>query len=404
LQAKRAAADIAMANVIRESSSWLIQAPMTMLVLSACAFCVMAVFLHLASIVAVTARIRRSGAEAVRGQTVEGVSIVRPVCGIDNFTEETLLSGFRLEYPNYEILFCVAQSSDPVVPLVRRLIELHPGVPARLLVGTERISTNPKLNNVVKGWIAASHAWIVMADSNVLMPPDYLHRLLRSWRADTGLVSSPPIGCAPGNVWAELECAFLNTYQARWQCFADGVGMGFAQGKTMLFRRDILESAGGIRALAFDAAEDAASTKLVRKNGLRVRLVDRPFPQPLGYRTAAEVWRRQMRWARLRRDTFRYYFVPEIMAGGVPPLAACAIFAASNDWSVVGALTVFGAIWYGAEIVLAYAAGWHLSWRSPFLWLFRDLLLPVLWSASWLGNEFVWRGNSMRVVDRNSAA
>jgi ceramide glucosyltransferase len=73
----------------------------------------------------------------------------------------------------------------------------------------------------------------------------------------------------------------------------------------MLFRRDIVESAGGIRALASEAAEDAASTKLVRKSGLRVRLVDRPFPQPLGYRAAAEVWRRQIRWARLRRDTFK---------------------------------------------------------------------------------------------------
>jgi ceramide glucosyltransferase len=58
--------------------------------------------------------------------------------------------------------------------------------------------------------------------------------------------------------------------------------MGFAQGKTMLFRRDLLKSAGGIRALAFEAAEDAAATKLVRKTGLRVRVVDQPFPQPLG--------------------------------------------------------------------------------------------------------------------------
>jgi ceramide glucosyltransferase len=377
---------------------------MTMPVLAACAFCAIAAFLHLASIVAVMERIRRSGAEASGGESVEGVSIVRPVCGMENFTEQTLLSGFHLEYPNYEIVFCVAQASDPVVPLLQRLIELHPDVPARLLIGAEHISANPKLNNVAKGWAAASHAWIVMADSNVLMPPDYLHRLLRVWRADTGLVSSPPIGCAPGNVWAELECAFLNTYQARWQYLADSAGMGFAQGKTMLFRRDIVESAGGIRALASEAAEDAASTKLVRESGLRVRLVDRPFPQPLGYRTAAEVWRRQMRWARLRRDTFKYYFIPEIAAGGVPPLAACAIFAASNDWPVAGTLATFATIWYGAEVVMAYAAGWHLSWRSPFLWLLRDLLLPVLWSASWLGNEFVWRGNSMRVVNRNSAA
>ena len=232
-----------------------------MLALSACAFCAIAAVLHLASIATVVRRMRRSESDEAGGETLEGISIVRPVCGLENFTEETLLSGFRLEYPDYEILFCVAQPSDPVIPLVRRLIELHPHVPARLLIGNECVSANPKLNNVVKGWIAASHPWIVMADSNVLMPPDYLHRLLESWRPDTGLVSSPAIGCAPGNVWAELECAFLNTYQARWQGFADSIGLGFAQGKTMLFRRAILESAGGIRALGLESAEDAASTE-----------------------------------------------------------------------------------------------------------------------------------------------
>ena len=150
-------------------------------------------------------------------------------------------SAFRLDYPNYEILFCVAQPADPVLPLVRRLIELNPDVAARLLIGNEGVSANPKLNNVVKGWLAASHPWIVMADSNVLMPPDYMRRMLTTWRADTGLVSSPAVGCAPANIWAELECAFLNTYQVRWQCFADSIGMGFAQGKTMLFCRGLLD-------------------------------------------------------------------------------------------------------------------------------------------------------------------
>src|SRR5262244_2245854 len=372
---------------------------MTMPVLAACAFGVMAAILHVVSIAAVMHRIRRPEVEPSEAGTAKGVSIVRPVCGLENFSEETLSSAFRLEYPNYEILFCVAQPTDPVLPLVRGLIELHPEVPARLLIGTERVSVNPKLNNVVKGWLAASHPWIVMADSNVLMPSDYLRRLLATWRADTGLVSSPAVGCAPANIWAELECAFLNTYQVRWQCFAESIGMGFAQGKTMLFRRALLERAGGIRVLALEVAEDAAATKLVRKNDLRVRVVDRPFSQPLGHRTAAEVWRRQLRWARLRRDTFRFYFVPE----SIPPLAACSIVVASTDWPVAGALTAFGAIWYSAEAALAYAAGWHLTWRSPFLWMLRDALLPILWSASWLGNGFVWRDRPMRVLSRSSA-
>ena len=105
---------------------------MRMLALSACAFCAIAAALHLASIAAVVMRMRRSEADEAEEETLAGVSIVRPVCGLENFTEETLLSGFLLEYPDYEILFCVAQQSDPIIPLIRRLIELHPHVRPRL--------------------------------------------------------------------------------------------------------------------------------------------------------------------------------------------------------------------------------------------------------------------------------
>jgi ceramide glucosyltransferase len=243
-----------------------------------------------------------------------------------------------------------------------------------------------------------------MADSNVLMPSDYLHQLLGTWRADTGLVSSPAIGTSPDGMAAEIECAFLNTYQARWQCFVDEIGIGFAQGKTMLYRKELLEAAGGIRALAAELAEDAATTKIVRRQGLRVRVVDRPFPQPLGHRTLAEMWRRQIRWARLRRDTFLLYFVPELFAGGVLPLAACGILAGMNDWPLTETLLVFASMWYGIEALLAAVSGWHLTWRSPVAWLLRDLLIPWLWVASWLRNDFVWRETAMRVADRGSTA
>ena len=47
-----------------------------------------------------------------------------------------------------------------------------------------------------------------------------------------------PIGARPHNFWAGLECAFLNTLQARYQYVSESLGFGFAQGKTMLFRRD----------------------------------------------------------------------------------------------------------------------------------------------------------------------
>jgi hypothetical protein len=53
--------------------------------------------------------------------------------------------------------------------------------------------------------------------------------------------------------------------------------------------------------------------------------------QPLGVRSAAEVWRRQTRWARLRRATFKLYFLPELLTGSVPALIAGAVAAAALE-------------------------------------------------------------------------
>ncbi len=69
----------------------------------------------------------------------------------------------------------------------------------------------------------------------------------------------------------------------------DSLGRGFAQGKTMLWRRADLERSGGIEALASEVAEDAAATKIVRGAGRKVRLLGQPLAQPLGRRSAAEV-------------------------------------------------------------------------------------------------------------------
>jgi ceramide glucosyltransferase len=325
--------------------------------------------------------------------------VLRPVRGLEPYDELTLRSGFELSYPAYELILCCAHADDPAVPAIRRLMVEHPTVAARLLIGDDAATSNPKLNNLIKGWRAARHDWIVMADSNVLMPRDYLQRLLSGWRGDTGLLCAPPIGCLPRGFWAEVECAFLNTYQARWQYAADTVGLGFAQGKTMLWRRADLEQAGGICALGAEIAEDAAATKLVRGAGRRVRLVDRAFAQPLGRRSVAQVWSRQLRWAKLRRATFPAFFLPEILSGSLAPLLAAGFAAHAADLPVVGTVAALAAYWYACEAFLARMAGWHVGAWSPLAWLVRDLMLPVLWAQAWLGNSFRWRGNDMSLAD-----
>jgi ceramide glucosyltransferase len=373
---------------------------MESLALIALIFAAVATLLHLVSTAISLVRLRKDRPNnAAKVPAGERVTIIRPVCGVDPFERLTLCSTFKLDYGDYDIIFCSASEQDPVVPLVRALIAEHPQVSAKLLIGDDRSTPNPKLSNLMKGWRAATAPWIVMADSNVLMPESYINELFQAWKPGTGLVCSPPIGSHPQGFWAELECAFLNTYQARWQLSADAVGFGFAQGKSMLWRRQDLEKAGGIRALALEIAEDAAATKIVRGRGQIVRLVDRPFPQPIGRRSARQVWDRQVRWARLRRATFVPYYLLELLTGSLLPIAA-GMYAAAGigiDPFLTGVALV--AIWFGAEDVLARAGGWHISTWSPAAWLVRDLALPILWLQGFAGNRFTWRGTNMTVAD-----
>jgi ceramide glucosyltransferase len=349
-------------------------------------------------------RCRREGTRRAAPHPAPSVSIVQPLCGVEAFSRETLASIFALDYPDYEILFCVADPADPIAPMARRAIAANPGIPARLLIGDDRVSANPKLNNVVKGWKAASRPWVIIADSNVLMPPDYIQRLLARWRANTGIVCAPPIGGRPGSFPAEIECAFLNTYQARWQYAAETLGFGFAQGKTMLWRRDVLEAGGGIEALGVEIAEDAAATKLLHRANLRAHLVNQPFQQPLGERSWRDVWGRQARWARLRRATFALYFAPELITSSLFPIAAAGFAAPEVGLQPAAAVALAAFLWYGAEAALAGIAGWPLAWSSPPAWIARDILLPWLWVRAWSRDQFVWRGNVMSVDDEALAA
>jgi ceramide glucosyltransferase len=372
---------------------------MSLAILALTLFAAITLALHLASVAVAMRRCRPSTQMLEASPDSPPVSIVLPVCGLDNYLEDTLRSAFRLDHPRYELIICVARPEDPAVPVVQRLMSDHRWIDARLLIGDERISENPKLNNVFKGWREARHPFVSICDSNVLLPRDYIQRLLSQFDPQTGLVCSPPIGCRPDGFFAELECAMLNNYQARWQCFADFIGFGFAQGKTLFWRKADLERAGGIRVLGTESAEDAACTKIVRNLGLRVRLMQPPVRQPLGLRRASDVWKRQRRWARLRRASFPFWFALEIFSGALAPLAAVIAAALLAGLPAVAPALAFLAVWYGAEWLLSVKAGWHTSRWSVATFMLRDLMLPVLYSNAWLGRGFEWRGNDMRAVE-----
>jgi len=357
--------------------------------------------LHLFSIALVMVRLRGGEERVFPRRDAPRITLMRPVHGLEHALEATLVSGLRLDYPNAQLLFCAEDGDDPAAELLRRLIKQHPKAHAQLLIGRDPVSQNPKLNNLMKGWRAADGEWVAMADSNILLPPDYLSRLLARWGPGTGLVSSPAIGVEADGWGGALECAFLNTYEARWQLAADQLGRGYAQGKTLFWKRSFLAEAGGPEALAGEIAEDAASTKVVRGAGLKVRLTRRPFAQPVGRRPWKKVWARQLRWAVIRRLGFPAVFLLEPLTGAALPLLAftTGVAFAGLPGTLAG---LFAVLWYGGEWALARLAGWPASARDIAAMVWRDALIPALWLAAWRQSSFDWQGNQLQDTSKGT--
>lgn len=358
---------------------------------------------HIWTAVLAARRLRRRclepGADAgapVPAASLPFVSIMVPVAHVDDSTPRCLETAFGIDHPHFELLFCVPGDDHPAIAIIAALMSKHPGIAARLLTGRGQFSFNPKLDNLDKAWPETLHSeWIIIADANIMMPPDLARQLFAVWRDDTGLTCSPPIGTQSMSLGSDIESAFLNTFHARMLYAADALGIAFAHGKAMLLRRSLLDAENGLRTLAFEVAEDSAATKLVRARGLSVRLVDRPFAQPLGRRTLADAWHRHLRWAQLRRQSFPVLFAGEILLTSAVPAVAAIVLAVEMGLSPVLACAASLALWLGVETALAWAASWPMRVTYPIGCLGRDLMVTAIWPLAWFRQRYRWRDNEV---------
>jgi len=83
------------------------------------------------------------------------------------------------------------------------------------------------------------------------------------------------------------------------------------------------------------------------------------------------------------------------LTGCVFPLIAGVYAAAYYRVNIAAVVIGLPVLWCAFELMLARAAGWHLSRRLPLAFMVRDLLLPVLWFDAWLNDDVVWRGTRL---------
>lgn len=327
------------------------------------------------------------------------VSVLVAIGQVEPATEACLAALFRLEHRPLELLFCAEAENEPAVAVVRRLIAAGPQIEGRLLVGRGAPSHNPKLDNLEKGWEAARFPGILIVDDNVEVPADVLTRVARRLDARTGVVCALPVGVAPTSFAAEVECAFMNTHQARILFAAEAVGMGWGHGKVMFVQRSLLTDVGGFDALRQGQAEDAVITEICRRAGASLRFVDGAVPQPLGWRAPGTVWNRQLRWAQIRRRMVGPVFALEPLATlWLPAVAAGAVGSRLGMVAAIVAAATSVVVWITVETLLARIAGWPVGRWTPAAIVVRDLSVVPLWAIAWFKRAYVWRGKRVEIT------
>lgn len=135
-----------------------------------------------------------------------GVSILKPLCGVDDELERNLTSFFRLEHEPLQVIFGVADPADPALALVRRVARRHPGRDVAIVVGSQTDAASPKVGLMETLLPHARHDIILLSDSNVRIARDEIGRVLPGF-ADprVGMVYQPVVGIGERRLPAAIE-------------------------------------------------------------------------------------------------------------------------------------------------------------------------------------------------------
>ena len=324
------------------------------------------------------------------------ISILKPLCGADPNSYESLRSHCVQEYPEFEIIFGVSDPDDVVIPIVRRLMQEFPERKMQLVVCTKTLGSNYKVSNLIQMFPYSSHEYVLVNDSDIHVAPEYLQEVMTEFQDDrVGMVTCAYRGIPGSSLGSRLEALGISAD------FMPGVfaarqlegGLHFALGSTLAFRRKPLLSIGGFESVADYLGDDYELGKRVANTGLKVALAKCVVDHHLPNYSFAEYFRHQLRWARSVLHSRPRGYAGLVLTFGLVWAILTVFAAAAAPWSLyLLALTLV------LRFAVAFSVGARILRdqqviRSFWLIPVRDVIALIVWAASFTGRRVVWRGH-----------
>ncbi len=376
--------------------------PVLTAVAAVCALLALAGAAYFALCIWAAGRFRRQRGTSADVHFVPPVSLLKSLKGLDPHMYAAFRSHCLLNYGEYELLFGVSDPNDPALELVTRLQQEFPTRHLRVIHCPESLGLNGKVSNLAQMLPQAQYEHILINDSDIVAPPDYLRRVMNAFgNRQVGMVTTLYRGLPGKTLPSKLEALGLSTD------FMGGVlvaremegGIRFALGATIATTKSALLKIGGLETLVDYLGDDYELGARMAGAGYKVELADVVVETALPDYHFREFWAHQLRWARNVKDRRPAQYFGLIVTFGLA-WGILAVVAAPLLWWTWAALAVIA----GLRVVAAVAIGRGVLddptvLRDLWLMPLRDFVALAVWVASFAGNEVEWRGLRFRVRD-----
>ena len=321
------------------------------------------------------------------------VTILKPLKGLDEYLEPNLRGFFTLDYPAYQLVFGVADASDPAISVVEQLMAEFPDRDAELVVGNPPFGLNPKIENLAAMYPRRKHELLLISDSNVRVRPEYLRETVAYLDdPNVGIVTNVFAGVGERKFGAILENLQLNGFIAANLCGAFVLRITCVVGKSMLMPVRALEAIGGLSAVRNLLAEDQAIGVKVRKAGYSIRLSHHVVDNVNETRDLTWFLNRHSRWLKIRYQMALPTFLLEPLTN-LTAIGLIWALVSGSGLALAGlaGLTLLGMVRdaVGSRWLRGTWPRWNHLWLSPL----KDLFLLPIWFDALVNRRISWRGH-----------